>query len=578
MKKVLVIEDDNVIRASLIKLLKNEDFDVINAENGQIGLELSKERLPDLIICDVMMPELDGYQVLNELRREPLTATIPFIFLTSKATKADIRKGMNLGADDYLTKPFTKTELLQAIATQIRKRASIQEHYITALGQAQKTLNFLINYDSLTNLPNLSFLREQLRQVLGLSRQTHQQVPLLCIGLDGFSRINSNMGSSFGDQLLKAIAERLKDCVCDNDLVARLNGDRFAMVLTTVDRHQEVAKFASLLLDIIRQPFVIEGYQIFVTASIGIALSLRSNDDINSLIKQADAAMYTVKNQGGNNYQFYSYEMKVIDYDPLVLEADLRSAVEREELQVYYHPQVDLKNGRIVGAEALLRWHHPEAGSISPAIFIPLAESIGSIVPIGEWVLRTACLQAKAWHELGFESLQVAVNLSGYQFNQPNLCETIRQIITEIDFDPRFLELELTESIIVQNPKMTKVIFNELKELGIQISIDDFGTGYSSLTYLQQLPFDILKIDQSFVRNISQDEKNAAITKSVIQMAHSLNLKVVCEGVETEEELAFICEYKTDIMQGYLFSKPLTATEFGKLLTSGKDLPKCPVK
>jgi diguanylate cyclase (GGDEF)-like protein len=578
MKKILVIEDDKTIRASLVKILQNEEFDVNSAENGQIGLQLAKQRLPDIIICDVMMPELDGYQLLNILRNEPLTAAIPFIFLTSKATKADIRKGMNLGADDYLTKPFTKAELLESIATQIRKRTAIQEHNITAINQAEKTLNFLINYDSLTNLPNRIFLREQLRQCLSLSKKNYQQLPLLCIGLDRFSRINTNMGFSFGDLLLKAVSERLKNSVTKGDLVARLSTDRFAIVLTSISQKIDIDRFARLLLDIISQPFIIEGYEIFITASIGIALYPNNSDDMNDLINQADAALYSAKTQGGNGYQFYTREMTVIDYDPLVLEADLRSALEQEELQVYYHPQVDLQNGEIIGAEALLRWHHPESGAISPATFVPLAESTGLIVPIGEWVLRTACLQTKAWHRLGFDGLQVAVNLSGYQFNQLNLCQKIRQIITEIEFDPRFLELELTESIIVQNPKMTKAIFNELKELGIQISIDDFGTGYSSLSYLQQLPFDCLKIDQTFVRNITHDEKNATITKSVIQMAHSLNLKVVCEGVETEDELAFICENKSDIMQGYLFSKPLSANEFEKLLTTGKNLPKCPLR
>lgn len=393
-KKILVIEDEPPVRNNLLILLKAEGFDALAAVDGLAGLQLAQTHLPDLILCDIMMPNLDGYGVITALRSSPETASIPFIFLSAKADRSDLRQGMELGADDYLTKPFTRVELLGAIAARFERQVAINQPYSTP--------------------------------------------PL-------------------------PAAERLND-----------------------------------------------------------------------------------------------------------IQTSLRHALERREFQPYYQPQIDLHTGKIMGAEVLLRWLHPRQGLVSPLEFIPLAEETGWIIPIGEWVLHTACTQAKAWQIAGLSPLQIAVNLSARQFNQPNLRNRVLQILQETNLEPRYLELELTESTIVENPKIAIQIMSDFKNLGIEISIDDFGTGYSSLNYLKQFPFNTLKIDRLFVSNINNDAKNAAITTAITQMAHTLNLKVIAEGVETQAELSFLCQHNCDAAQGYLFSRPIPAGEFEKMLVADK--------
>ncbi|WP_445173346.1 EAL domain-containing protein [Microcoleus sp.] len=401
MKKILVIEDEQIIRENILKLLKAEGFDVTGAENGAQGLNAAVSNLPDVIICDVMMPELDGYGVLMALRSNPVTATLPFVFLTGKAERSEMRQGMELGADDYLTKPFTKAELVGAISSRLKKQEAVAEQYNT--------------------------LRSQ----------------------------SSALIQDAADKL-----EQIKTSLCD--------------------------------------------------------------------------------------------------------------ALEREEFQVYYQPQVNVQTGKIMSAEALIRWLHPEKGLISPAQFIPSAEATGFIVQLGEWVLQTACRQMQVWQNAGFSGLRVAVNLSARQFHQPGLSSRVAQILAEIGLEPSSLELELTESLMVEDAPSAIATLQQLKSLGVSISIDDFGTGYSSLSYLAQYPFDTLKIDRCFISNITHGCTNAAIVKAIIQMAHSLCLEVIAEGVETEAEKDFLWRYKCDTMQGYLFSPPLPAGDFEQLLVGGK--------
>lgn len=401
MKKILVIEDEQIIRENILKLLKAEGFDVTGAENGAQGLNAAVSNLPDVIICDVMMPELDGYGVLMALRSNPVTATVPFVFLTGKAERSEMRQGMELGADDYLTKPFTKAELVGAISSRLKKQEAVAEQYKILRGQ------------SCALIPDAAHKLEQ-----------------------------------------------IKTSLCD--------------------------------------------------------------------------------------------------------------ALEREEFQVYYQPQVNVQTGKIMSAEALIRWLHPEKGLISPAQFIPSAEATGFIVQLGEWVLQTACRQMQVWQNAGFSRLRVAVNLSARQFHQPDLSSRVAQILAEIGLEPSSLELELTESLMVEDAQNAIATLQQLKSLGVSISIDDFGTGYSSLSYLAQYPFDTLKIDRCFISNIAQGCTNAAIVKAIIEMAHSLCLEVVAEGVETEAEKDFLGRYKCDTMQGYLFSPPLPAGDFEQLLVAGK--------
>ncbi len=572
MKKILVIEDEELLRANIVQILEFEGFVIIEANNGFLGIKLAQEHLPDLILCDIMMPEIDGYGVLGTLSQNPITATIPFIFTTAKASKADLRQGMNLGADDYLTKPLAADELLSAISSRLKKQETFSQSYVAELKQVEEQLHHLIHYDSLTNLPNQFLLRERLNQLIIQADYEDSLVPIFLLKLDRFNQINSILGHLVGDLLLKAVAQRLITCLGENQTVTRLQVDQFVILLEPIKKKQEIANVAQTILHSLSQPFLLEDQEVFITANIGIALYPFDSSDTNTLIKYASMATDFARKQTANSCQFYN---KVIDTscaNKLLLDSKLHYALERKELQLYYQPQVDLQTGKIVGAEALLRWHHPEIGVISPVDFIPIAEDNGLIIPITEWALMTACKQNKLWQLANFPPLRIAVNLSGYYFSQPNFSKRLINILEKVGLEPKYLELELTESILIKDTDSVNVILKEMQSLGIQIAIDDFGTGYSSLSYLKKFSLNTLKIDRCFVNGIVDDEKTAALATAIIQIAHSMSLKTVAEGVETEAELSLLRHQGCDQIQGYLFSRPLPVTEFTKLLAVGRTL------
>lgn len=565
MTKILVIEDEAILRANTLQILEFEYFQTIEAENGLIGVQLAQQELPDLIICDIMMPEIDGYTVLATLRQNPLTATIPFIFTTAKASKADLRRGMELGADDYLTKPFTADELLNAISTRLKKQATITQQYATKLKQVEEKLNYLVHYDSLTNLPNQLLLKDRLNTLLIQANNHKIVVPILLLSLAQFEQINSTLGHEIGNLLLKAVAERLIACLGKESMVARLQSEQFAIALPAV-QSQEFTNVAQSIIDSLSKSFILDEREVFITTNIGIALYPVDGQDINTLIENAKVAMQFSKKKEVNSYQFYTSKMNAYLSNKIVLDNSLHHALEREEFQVYYQPQVDLRTGKIVGAEALLRWQHPEQGLVSPGKFIPLAEENGLIVPIGEWILMAACRQTKIWKTISLPNLRISVNLSARHFGQQNLSQRLVHILEETGLEPKYLELELTESIFIENPEATIRMLNEIQTLGAKIAIDDFGTGYSSLSYLKQFPVDTIKIDKGFIDSIITNSKTAAIAAAIIQMAHELNMKTIAEGVETEAEFAFLRQRQCDEFQGYFFSRPLPATEFEQLL------------
>jgi len=449
---------------------------------------------------------------------------------------------------------------------------------ITERKEAEERIRYLAYYDSLTGLPNRTFYKELVSRSILLAKRHRWTIAILFIDLDYFKRINDTLGHDIGDQLLRIVGDLVKTCIRKSDfiarseeeelenVVARLGGDEFIVLLNEIAHSQDASRVARRILKELARPFTLAGHEVYVTASIGIALYPLDGNNAENLLKNADVAMYHAKNQGRNNYQFYTNSMNATSLQRLDLENDLRKALDRNEFLLYYQPTVDVQTGAIIGAEALVRWKHPEKGMISPGEFIPLAEETGLIVPIGEWVLRTACNQNKAWRDAGNKPLRISVNLSSRQFDEEGLIEVVSNALHESGVDPRYLELEITESTIMKNPEKAATTLQKLKDMGMCLSIDDFGTGYSSLGNLRRFPLDTLKIDHSFVMNITTNSDDAAITTAIVAMAHSLKLRVIAEGVEAEEQQTFLRDLGCHEMQGFLFSRPVPVNEFVKLL------------
>jgi diguanylate cyclase (GGDEF)-like protein len=446
------------------------------------------------------------------------------------------------------------------------------EREVSERKRAEARLNHLATHDALTDLPNRNLFADRLGQALLRTAWRKRSVAVLFLDLDRFKVINDTLGHAIGDLMLKVVAERLTQCIRTGDTVARLGGDEFVLILDDLAQPQDTTKVAQKILDAFSKPVEIDRRELFITASIGIALYPGDGEEVEALLKNADTAMYRAKEQGKNNYQLYSASLNVKASERLTMEGHLRHGLERGEFLLHYQPQVDLVTGRIVAMEALIRWKRPGWKIISPADFIPLLEETGLILPIGEWVLRTACAQNKAWQRAGHPPIRVSVNLSGRQFQKTNLIRTIAAALDETGLSPKFLELELTESIIMKNEEATIISLRQLHESGVAISIDDFGIGYSSLSYLNRFPINTLKVDRSFVNDISTHPDNAAIVTAIITMAHSLHLNVVAEGVETADQLEFLRALKCDQMQGYLASRPLSAEEAEELLAERKPL------
>jgi len=433
---------------------------------------------------------------------------------------------------------------------------------------AEEQIKHLAYHDALTGLPNRLLFKDRLTVALSHAQRNGTRLAVLFLDLDRFKVINDSLGHNIGDQLLQAVAARVQSCVRESDTVARLGGDEFTLLLPNLSRSDDAAPVAQKLLEAVRYPFHIEGREFFITTSIGVSLYPEDGLDAETLIKNADTAMYQAKEQGRDNYQLFNAYINARALQRIALEHGLRRALVNDELAVHYQPIFDFRSGRISGMEALLRWNHPEMGSIPPGMFIPLAEANGVMVPIGTWAMRAACMQARQWHEAGFRNLSLAVNLSVCQLQQPDLVQRVREILEETQIQPRMLELEITESSAMQSPETSVRTLYELKKLGVRISLDDFGTGHSSLSYLKRFPIDTLKIDQSFVRDITTDPDTASIVSAIIAMARSLRLKVIAEGVEFSEQANFLRRYNCDQMQGYLIKPPVPAHEFLDLIST----------
>lgn len=460
---------------------------------------------------------------------------------------------------------------------QLSRRNQELNQAVQQVTQAKDRMRQLAYYDSLTSLPNRQLFTEQLELLLKISKREKSNIALLFLDLDNFKRINDSLGHTAGDMLLREVGARLSNCVRESDLisqyfdgeskidVSRLGGDEFTVVLNKLDEAKTAGLVAERLLESLQAPMLIEGHEIVITPSIGIAIAPQDATSVKDLLKRADTAMYHAKTSGKNNFSFYSSAMKGTSVGRLKLEADLRRAVERQEMTLYFQPQVNIETGEISGAEALIRWNHPEHGLVSPARFIPLAEEMGLIVQIGAWTLLEACRQCKAFHDQGLKLPKVAVNVSSLQFNAAFI-ELVKQVLIETELEPKLLELELTEGVIMSNAKASVQALHELKSLGCTLSVDDFGTGYSSLSYLSRFPLDELKIDRSFVVDYDKSENNASLVSAIIAMGKSLNLRMVAEGVDDIEQFHFLRAQGIQIIQGYLFSKPVPSDEFAKLM------------
>ncbi|MDY6806807.1 MAG: EAL domain-containing protein [Cyanobacteriota bacterium] len=559
--KVMIVEDESIIAEDIADSLESIGYSIVGiVSSGEEAIVLAGKLQPDLVLMDIMLQgEMDGIAAAEQIKS---SYQIPAIYLTAYADEKTLERVKDTNPLGYIVKPFEEKNLHLTIQIALQR----------------------YQYDSLTNLPNRTSFRGRVNEILAGAREEDRGeiydgkkgfislLPICYVSLDRINRVTGILGHNNGEIVICSVAKRLLNSVEGIDLLARLEAAEFAIILEPVKAKSDGAKIAQTILDVISQSVVLEDYEIYVTASIGMAFYPEDGMEAEELLKNANTAMYYAQQKGGNNYQFHRSEVNFLSREQLALETSLRSALERSEFKVYYQPQVNIKTGQIIGAEALLRWHNPEKGLVSPAEFIPMAEEMGLIIPLGEWVLRTACLQMKMWQEAGFPQMRVAVNLSRRQFKQKNLSDRVSLVLKETGLEANFLELEITEGMVMQNEAAAAIILKEWQELGIKISIDDFGTGYSSLSYLKDFPFDIIKIDKSFVSNIREDRKTAAITIAIVQLAHSLDLKVIAEGVETGEELDFLLEHECDEIQGYLFSPPVPAEEFEKLLNSDRRL------
>ena len=459
----------------------------------------------------------------------------------------------------------------------LKDEQGLVSHYITIFSDiserktAEARLVYMAKHDVLTDLPNRVLLQDRLTQAIIHAEQEKCSVAVMVMDIDRFKVVNDALGHLVGDKLLQETANRIREAVRAGDTVSRQGGDEFVIMLPNIIQTSILDTTALELLKVVSAPYFINGNEIEVTTSIGISLYPCHGQDGDGLIKDADAAMYYAKKVGRNNYQFFTREMQERAQEHMAIEKKLRRVLERNELCLHYQPQVDLRNGRIIGAESLLRWSHPESGMISPGKFIPVAEENGMIVPIGEWVLLEACRQNQAWREMGFPEITMAVNLSAVQFRQKDLGEVIVAALYKAGLDASGLELEITEGAVMQDAEAAISLLRVLKDFGVNLSMDDFGTGYSSLSYLKRFPINKLKIDQSFVRDATINSDDAAITSTIINMGRNLKLKVIAEGVETADQLAFLKQQGCDEIQGYFFSRPIPAEQFSWLMASARE-------
>jgi diguanylate cyclase (GGDEF)-like protein len=562
----LLMVDDEPTTIDVIEMfLQAEGYErLIPVTDSRNAFATIAEERPDVVLLDLNMPEVGGLEILQAMRANEALEHVPVIILTSSADADTKLQALELGANDFLAKPVDQSELVLRVRNTLAAKAY------------QDQLQY---YDRLTGLPNRRLFSERLAQALGTARRASDQCAVLHITLDRFRQINDTLGRTVGDTLLAAVAERIAKLATDDSpvpeapekqgrLLARVGGDEFAWLLSGRGSVAEGDRAARRLVSQLQEPFELDGRELFTSCSIGIAFYPDDGENAEALLASAGIALSHAEREGGNGIQFYNPSLNARSADRLELESQLRRALDRDELSLHYQPKVDIRTGRIVGAEALMRWQHPEMGNVPPNHFIPIAEESGLIAALGEWAIRSACRQGRAWQDAGVP-LRVSVNLSAKQFHAGGIGETVRSALRDSGLEGSGLMLELTESMIMEDVQETSETLRAFKEMGLALSVDDFGTGYSSLSYLKRFPLDELKIDRSFVQGVPDDGDDAAIVTAIVGLTHSLGLKVVAEGVETPEQLAFLRDRGCDEFQGYLCSRPVAVEEWARLLEDG---------
>lgn len=561
--KVMIVDDEPIMIDVAQAFLEDAGYThFLTTDDSTQALDMMLKQRPDVLLMDLVMPGKTGFELLREIRSEPALRYMPVIVLTAASDSDTKLRALELGATDFLSKPVDSSELVLRLRNALAFKAY----------QDQLAYN-----DALTGLPNRQLFLERLAWTLKLAHRHNKQCALLQIGLDRFKQINDTLGHEMGDEVLKAVSKRLADTLSQSGTIgmlddredaislSRLAGDEFMVLVSEINQAEDASIVARRLLDAMKEPLVLGGHELFITLSVGIGLFPHDGQKGTELLTNVDLAMAQAKQNGRNTYAFYSPETNARSFERLRLETALRKAIDKDELELYYQPKVETATGRIVGAEALLRWNHAELGAISPAHFIPLAEESGLILPLGEMVLHKACNEAVKWQRGGC-NLPVSVNVSSLQFRRGNIPLIIEAALNTSGLQANNLIIELTESLLMDNAQANIEMLRTIKSLGVRLSMDDFGTGYSSLSYLKQFPLYEIKIDQTFVQDLPGDSGSAAIVGAVIAMARGLGLTVTAEGVETQAQMDFLKTHGCDQIQGFLYSRAVPPHEFADML------------
>jgi len=596
--RLLIVDDISDNRTILTRRFQRRGFDVVEAECGLTAIELIDKESFDLVLLDVMMPGMDGIETLKRIRSRNSASELPVIMVTAKSESTNIVDALELGANDYVTKPVDFAVALARVNTQISRKRAVErvalaneelrkvneglerrvEERTSRLIDANQRLKveiadreesqarsqYLAYHDSLTGLGNRLLFKEQLEEALKDVSVASHPLAVLFLDLDGFKAVNDTLGHSIGDLLLKSVATKLRDILPRTDRIARLGGDEFAILQISAAQPGSSIALAEKIIEVVGQPNSIDGHDVTVGASVGIAVARPGDINTENFLKSADLAMYSAKSDGRGTYRMFDPEMDAIVQARRLLERDMRTALAQDGFRLFYQPLVNLQTKKVTAFEALMRWQHPERGMVPPSDFIPVAEEMGLIVQLGEWALRQACAEATEWPD----GVCVSVNLSPLQFSKGNLVSSVMSALASAGLPASRLELEITESVLLEKSERNITILNQLRDLGVRISMDDFGTGYSSIGYLRSFPFDKIKIDQSFVRDLLVDEGSLAIVRAIAGLGVSFGMITTAEGVETEEQMRCLNLEGCIEVQGYLYSRPVPADEIVGVLAS----------